>query len=296
MTFPKISVIRKPLLEYLAKDQNFHSLEECVDHLVDHFDLTPEEREKRYEGNQNRKIFQKRVTYVISDFRIAQLIEDEIQPGKASFRITKTGLEVLNKGLDVITKKTLKQFGDYSLIDEDQVEEESKLEEESPEETLDDLSKKHAKQIQLDLLQQIKTRCSDKGFEKLCLKLLVTMGYGESQHTGNPRDRGVDGIISEDKLGLKQIYVQAKKHQSNVSYSEVVQFFGKCARDNVPGIFITTSDFSRQTIDEMNRNPVKLISGIKFAQYLYDYDLGVELAEKYELKQTNLEDLDEYFT
>jgi restriction endonuclease Mrr len=52
-------------------------------------------------------------------------------------------------------------------------------------------------------------------FERLVLKLLVTMGYGGSEeeaaeHLGGGGDEGVDGVISEDKLGRDRIYVQAR--------------------------------------------------------------------------------------
>ena len=43
------------------------------------------------------------------------------------------------------------------------------------------------------------------------------MGFGGSDpklgfHTGGPGDGGIDGIIKEDKLGLEQIYIQAKRY------------------------------------------------------------------------------------
>lgn len=295
MPIPSPIKLRRPLLEYLAQDKNYHSLYDCVDYLSKKFKLTDEEREQKFGGKFPRKIFHKRVIDVVSEFRITKLIEDETKPGDASFRIAKSGLKLLESSEDDITSKILKKFGDYSLIDEGELNEKTESDEESLEESLDDLSKKHAKIVQLDLLQQIKTKCTPTGFEKLCLKLLVKMGYGESQHTGKTGDRGVDGIISEDALGLRQIYVQTKRIENNVPYDEVAKFFGKCAMDKVPGIFITTSDFSKNTIDEMDKKPIKLISGVQLAQYLYDYDLGVELSEKYELKKVHLEDLDEFF-
>ena len=43
------------------------------------------------------------------------------------------------------------------------------------------------------------------------------MGYGGNDrtlgiHTSVPGDGGIDGIIKEDKLGLEQIYIQAKRY------------------------------------------------------------------------------------
>ena len=45
------------------------------------------------------------------------------------------------------------------------------------------------------------------------MDLLLKMGYGYGKTagivTGHSHDGGVDGIISEDKLGLDLIYIQA---------------------------------------------------------------------------------------
>jgi len=48
-------------------------------------------------------------------------------------------------------------------------------------------------------------------------------------------------------------------------------------------------------MDEMENESIKLISGIKFVQYLYDFDVGFEIAEKYELKKSCPDVLDEFF-
>lgn len=45
------------------------------------------------------------------------------------------------------------------------------------------------------------------------------MGYGYDKNsgivTGGPHDNGIDGIISEDKLGLDLIYIQAKRYSKD---------------------------------------------------------------------------------
>lgn len=44
------------------------------------------------------------------------------------------------------------------------------------------------------------------------------MGYGYDKKsgivTGGSHDNGIDGIISEDKLGLDLIYIQAKRYSN----------------------------------------------------------------------------------
>ena len=54
---------------------------------------------------------------------------------------------------------------------------------------------------------------SPQFFEHLVIDLLLEMGYGKDKNsgvvTGRSHDGGIDGIISEDKLGLDLIYIQA---------------------------------------------------------------------------------------
>ena len=62
------------------------------------------------------------------------------------------------------------------------------------------------------------------------MDLLVKMGYGGSFEdsamvTQLVGDEGIDGIIKEDKLGLDNIYIQAKKWTTNkVSRPEIQKF------------------------------------------------------------------------
>ena len=62
-------------------------------------------------------------------------------------------------------------------------------------------------------------------FEGLVLDVLAAMGYGGGSRQamqGVPRgpDGGIDGKINEDKLGLDQIYMQAKRYSENSVSSE----------------------------------------------------------------------------
>jgi restriction system protein len=74
------------------------------------------------------------------------------------------------------------------------------------------------------------------------------MGYagaaGSAEHTGRPGDRGLDGVISQDALGLDRIYVQAKRFakETPVRRPEIQEFVGALHGAQVDrGIFVTTS-------------------------------------------------------
>lgn len=60
------------------------------------------------------------------------------------------------------------------------------------------------------------------------------MGYGGShqdaaQAIGKTNDGGIDGVISEDRLGLDKIYIQAKRWENTVGRPDIQQFKGALA-------------------------------------------------------------------
>jgi len=63
-------------------------------------------------------------------------------------------------------------------------------------------------------------------FERTVVLLLEKMGYGDGTTTGKSGDGGIDGMIKQDKLGLDEIYVQAKRWQNTVPGKEVRDFAG----------------------------------------------------------------------
>lgn len=88
------------------------------------------------------------------------------------------------------------------------------------------------------LLQQV-LQSSPAFFEQLVEDVLVAMGYGGSRADagkaiGQSGDEGIDGVIKEDRLGLDQIYFQAKRWQNPVGRPQVQHFVarlvGKSAR------------------------------------------------------------------
>lgn len=126
-------------------------------------------------------------------------------------------------------------------------------------------------------------------FEKLVLNLLTKMGYGEAIHTGQSGDEGIDGIIEEDKLGIDEIHIQAKRYKigNNISRDTLQAFVGALAGQNAhKGVFITTSDFTKQA-QEYKPNGVKIvkINGVRLAKLMIEYNLGVRTKEVYEVKE-----------
>ena len=132
---------------------------------------------------------------------------------------------------------------------------------------------------------------------RLVVDLLLKMGYGYDKNsgivTGKPHDGGIDGIISEDKLGLDLIYIQAKRfaNGNKVTRHDLQAFIGAMEHIN-KGVFITTSSFTRsaiQFIEKQQQKNIKLIDGNLLADLLVKYEVGVAAAQTFKLYKLDTE-------
>ena len=129
------------------------------------------------------------------------------------------------------------------------------------------------------------------------------MGYGEfreeaSQHTGKTGDDGIDGIISQDRLGLENVYIQAKRFTNNsVGSPEIRNFIGSLALQGVnKGVFLTTSRFSSsaiQTAQDSKQQKIVLIDGKELTELAIEYNLGVQVADTIQIKKIDLDYFEE---
>lgn len=134
-------------------------------------------------------------------------------------------------------------------------------------------------------------------FEHLVMDLLLKMGYGADKNsgvvTGRSHDGGIDGIISEDKLGLDLIYIQAKRYDpaNKVGRKELQAFIG--AMESVQkGVFITTSSFTKEAIsyvEKQQQKNVKLIDGELLTELLVKYEVGLNIAKTITIYKIDLD-------
>ena len=123
------------------------------------------------------------------------------------------------------------------------------------------------------------------------------MGYGgevkaAGEVTQYSNDKGIDGIIKEDVLGLGRIHIQAKRYarENTVGREEVQKFVGALAvAQSNKGVFITTSSYSKGAIkyaENLNgTTTLVLIDGNKLAEYIYQYSLGMQTEQTIEIKK-----------
>src|SRR2546428_6740921 len=115
-----------------------------------------------------------------------------------------------------------------------------------------------------ELLSRVKA-ASPEFFERLVVELLLRMGYGGSrtdagQAVGKSGDEGIDGIISEDRLGLDVVYLQAKKWVGTVGRPEIQKFVGALhGKRAKKGVFISTGSFSAEAVGYVQDNDTKVV-------------------------------------
>ena len=164
-----------------------------------------------------------------------------------------------------------------------------------PEEKIKAALQEHLENIRQQVFECVLNN-SPEFFEHLVVDLLLKMGYGYDGSagivTGKPHDGGIDGIISEDKLGLDLIYIQAKRYNENkVRRNELQAFIGAMEHIN-KGVFITTSSFTKeavQFIEKQQQKHIKLIDGNLLSELLVKYEVGVSSAQSFKLYKLDTE-------
>lgn len=293
MAIPDYQSVMLPLLR-LASDGNEHTLREAVEKLAEQFGLTEDER-KELLPSGSQFTFANRVGWARTYMNKAALLEST---RRGYFRISRRGTDVLAGKPAEINVKFLDQFPEFiefrtkhreAAQPSDPAEPESL---QTPGELLESAYQKLREDLASELLKTI-TECSPSFFERLVIDVLVRMGYGGSRKEagkaiGRSGDEGIDGIISEDRLGLDVIYIQAKRWQATIGRPEIQKFAGALQGHRArKGIFITTSNFSREAEEYVARidSKIVLIDGEQLAQLMIDHNVGVTPVTTYETKK-----------
>ena len=294
MAIPDYESVMLPLLQF-AGDQKEHSLREAYDKLADHFDLSQDERKELLPSGQ-QEVFHNRVGWARTYLKKAGFLETT---RRGYLRITERGLNVLKQNLDRIDSRYLERYAEFRAFKTIKRKKETQKKtassisvETTPEEALENAYEGLRDNLVSELLEQLKSSSSSL-FEKIVVELLVKMGYGGTRKDagkaiGGKGDEGIDGIIKEDRLGLDIIYIQAKKWENAVGRPEIQKFAGALQGQRArKGIFITTSNFSREANDYASRieSKIVLIDGDTLAQLMIDNNLGVSPTAIYEIKR-----------
>jgi restriction system protein len=291
---PDFQSLMLPLLK-VAADGQPHSLAEAREVLASAFNLTQAERDELLpSGNQSK--FSNRVAWAKSYLQQAGLF---LSPKRGQFQVTDRGATVLKNPPSRIDIKFLEQYPEFVEFRTPKSEDEHLPtpppgDTETPEEAFEAAHQKMTASLASDVLTRVKA-ASPEFFERLVVELLLKMGYGGSradagQAVGKSGDEGIDGIISEDRLGLDVVYLQAKKWDATVGRPEIQKFVGalhgKRARK---GVFISTGSFSVDAIAYVEHIDPKvvLIDGKRLAQLMIDFEVGVSATRTYSVKRVD---------
>lgn len=283
--------------------------------VVDSVGIPAELKERRYEDSRyknNETIAENRVGFAISALKNAGLISS---PKRGIVKANEAGIKYLQEHGDEISEKQIKSLPKYreheemvaarkkiKLGDPDEINEESILALENNDKSeflIDDWVERLNGNVATDLLDRILEN-EPVFFERLTVDLLVAMGYkgphGKALTTQLVGDQGIDGIINEDPLGTKTIYVQAKRFASEhpVDRPDIQKFYGALAgQGNEKGVFITTSKFTKNAQAYADKvGNIITIDGIQLTNLMLEYKVGVNVKKKFEML-----DIDEdYFT
>lgn len=301
MVVPDFQTIMLPLLK-VAGDEKEHTITSASDFLAENiFHLSEEERKELLpSGIQSR--FKNRVGWARTYLAKAGLLKIT---GRGKFCITETGRKIIKENPGSINIEYLSrfpEFQEFKKLSKPEKEERTtvQLPLQTPEESLEYIYNGLRHQLIADILDHVK-KCDPSFFEKLVVKLLVSMGYGGSlkdagEAVGQSGDGGIDGIIKEDKLGLDVVFIQAKRWEAVVGRPVVQAFSGSLDGHRAKkGVVITTSQFSKEAKDFVTRieKKIVLIDGQQLAQLMIDHNIGVTEVSTYTVKKLDLDYFEE---
>lgn len=298
MSIPNYQMFMLPLLQCLS-DGSDHPVASLRQKLAEHFSLTEEDLEILLPSGK-QPVYENRIGWASSYLKHAGLLE---YAKRGVYRITDRGREVAADPPDRITVHFLEQFPEFVEFRTrgrtDSEGDSSNLNEEShSSNTPDETIEAAYSQFRGELVSELRALLLSvpwQFFERLVIDVLVSMGYGGSRKEAGEAfqkgsDGGIDGTIKEDRLGLDIIYVQAKRWAQNktVGRPDIQQFAGalqgKRARK---GVFITTSDFSKEAREYVQYTDSKIIllNGQELAELMIDHDVGVSKSQTYIIKK-----------
>lgn len=298
MPLPDYETCMMPLLKELA-DGSVHTIRELSNQVSDHFNLSEQERAQLLPSG-HQSVIHNRVGWAKTYLKKAGLVAN---PSRGKIQITDEGRVALTEGRTDLNCEYLKKYPAFvdfwnqkrkkSIADDVEADIQAQTtNDQTPDEAIETAYEGIRDALADDLLVQI-MNCTPTFFERLVIDLLIAMGYGGAlpdagTHLGRTGDGGIDGIIHEDKLGLDIICVQAKRWRDSVGRPNVQAFAGSMeAHRAKKGVMITTSTFSREAKDFVDRieRKIVLIDGQQLAQLMIDYDVGVAVAKKYVIKK-----------
>lgn len=278
-----------PLLT-LLEDERPRRVGECVGALQSQLHISDEDADALLSSGK-QTVLHNRIHWARTYLAKAGLLRSV---GRGTHEITAEGRALLASRPDKIDLKMLERYPTYLHWQEisrtggsapgqtfsspvaGAAEERSAIEQ-TPEDAIETASQQLNAAVRDELLTLVR-QMTPRRFERVILELLGAMGFGggdltNGRLTAQGADDGIDGIIHEDALGLDAVFVQAKRYAEDhrVGRPDMQKFIGSLTGEGATkGVFVTTSDFSRDAADYLRRvqHRVVLINGRRLAELM----------------------------
>ena len=289
MAIPKFDELFNDVLELLSDKQEYKT-RDVKEILSNRLDLSDEERQQLIPSG-TEPIIKNRIGWSITSLKKAGYVESQKW---GSVNITERGLKEHESNPNITIEDLMKipSYQEYVNGSSSRVIEEPG--ESTPEEEIEKSYNQINKKLAGELLENILNN-DPIFFEHLVLDLLLKMGYGDfrenaGETTSATNDGGIDGIISQDRLGLDKIAIQAKCYTENVIGRPILQNFAGAllGMGLTKGVFITTSSFTKGAIEYATNQAnltIILIDGEKLADLMIEYNVGTFTSHTYEIKR-----------
>jgi len=276
-------------------------MSDLYEQLADDKELSAEDRAELLKSG-GQFVYHNRIGWARTYLKKAGLLDS---PGRGLVMITDRGRQVLAERPPKLNVSYLRRYPEFvefhtykppasgGPASADDANAES---EETPQDLLERAHDELRRQLVDDLLDRV-LKSPPSFFERLVVDLLLRMGYGGSREDagrtiGKSGDGGIDGVISEDRLGLDVIYIQAKRWEGRVGRPVVQAFAGSLEGARArKGVLITTSTFSSDAQDYVRKieKRIILVDGPMLAGLMIEHNVGVAVEGTYEIKRIDLD-------
>ena len=282
---PDFQTLMLPLLRE-ANTGVIHN-RDAIARLSDTFGLSEQARVQMVPSGQQTRIGNN-TTWAKTYLKKADLLK---YTGRGLFTITDRGRQVLQTAPERIDTAFLKQFESFEAFHSPTGQEAATGEAvadpgedlQTPDERIHSLHASLNSDLATELIERIQ-EMPPAFFERTLVQLLIAMGYGGTaedagRDLGQSGDGGVDGVIDQDRLGVDQIYIQAKRYAdgNSVGSGAIRDFFGALnMKRATKGIFFTTSVFTQSARDTAAAlsSRIVLIDGSQLARLMIENDVG----------------------
>lgn len=303
MPIPPYDDLMLPILEALV-DRAEHRFADLCDSIAQKMELTEEEKAELLPSGRHTKL-KSRVGWAKTYLHKAGLLT---LPRRGWVQLTARGGDALRDCGGTLGLAYLRRFPEF--IEFERPAPQSVGNESQPASEAIEVESEPARELPPQLAieeaygrlnAQLKTKVLDallasspEFFERVVLDLLVAMGYGGSRqdaarHLGRSGDRGLDGVINQDRLGLDVVYVQAKRYtEGNVGGHEVDRFSAAIRRKKATkGVLITTSGFTKEALVAQKELDTRLvlIDGDRLAELMVEHGIGVSVEFTYVVRR-----------